>query len=65
MTDAAIVILFFILAGAFSIATILAKYYRIQYKLLKRKVEEERYEEILREIETVFGDIDYENLKGG
>ena len=65
MTDVAIVILFFILAGAFSIATILAKYYRIQYKLLKRKVEEERYEEILREIETVFGDIDYENLKGG
>lgn len=65
MTDAAIVILFLILAGAFSVATILAKYYCIQYKLLKRKVEEERYEEILREIETVFGDIDYENLKGG
>ncbi len=39
MSDTAIVILFLILAGAFAIATVLAKYYCIQYKLLKRNEE--------------------------
>jgi hypothetical protein len=49
-----------------------AQYYYVQYKLLKRReetrkrlMESARRGELDGDFETVFGDVDVENLKGG
>lgn len=69
MNNTATVILFLLLAGAFTVATVIAKYYYVQYKLLERREDARKLarrgkdmSELERDIESIFGEVDYENL---
>jgi uncharacterized protein YpmB len=67
-----IFISFILLALACSISATLAVYWHSEYSILKAKDEAIRKalgtamcDYIAKEVEMVFGDTDYENLKGG
>jgi uncharacterized membrane protein YciS (DUF1049 family) len=67
-----VVFVILLFAAGFCVATMVAQYYYVQYKLLKRReetrkrlMESARRGELDGDFETVFGDVDVENLKGG